>query len=64
MALYKSILVAKADLKMAMKVRMVKFGLIGIGALGPLMMLGTVALLVYGDPEIGALLLPSISAML
>lgn len=64
MALYKSILVAKADLKMAMKVRMVKFGLLGIGALGPLMMLGTVALLVYGDPEIGALLLPSISAML
>ena len=64
MALYKSILVAKADLKMAMKVRMVKFGLIGIGALGPLMMIGTVALLVYGDPVIGALILPSISAML
>ena len=64
MALYKSILVVKADLKMAMKVRMVKFGLIGIGALGPLMMIGTVALLVYGDPVIGALILPSISAML
>ena len=64
MALYKSILVAKADLKMAMKVRMVKFGLIGIGALGPLMMIGTVALLVYGDPVFGLLILPSISAML
>ena len=64
MALYKSILVAKADLKMAMKVRMVKFGLIGIGALGPLMMIGTVALLVYGDPVFGLLILPSISTML
>lgn len=64
MALYKSILVAKADLKMAMKVRMVKFGLIGIGALGPLMMIGIVALLVYGDPVFGLLILPSISAML
>ncbi len=64
MALYKSILVAKVDLKMAMKVRMVKFGLIGIGALGPLMMIGIVALLVYGDPVIGLLILPSISAIL
>ncbi len=64
MALYKSILVAKADLKMAMKVRMVKFGLIGIGALGPITMIGTVALLVYGDPVFGLLLLPSISTLL
>ena len=64
MALYKSILVAKADLKMAMKVKMVRYGLIGIGALGPITMLATVALLVYGDPVFGLLLLPSISTML
>ena len=64
MALYKSILVAKTDLKMAMKVNMVKYGLIGIGALGPIMMIAIVALLVYGDPVIGVLLLPSISTML
>ncbi len=64
MALYKSILVAKADLKMAMKVKMVRYGLIGIGALGPITMLVTVALMVYGDPVIGVLILPSISAIL
>lgn len=64
MALKKSMLVAKTDLKMAMKVNMVKYGLLGIGALGPIMMLATVALLVYADPVIGLLMLPSISTML
>lgn len=64
MALYKSILVAKTDLKMAMKVNMVKYGLVGIGALGPITMLATVALMVYGDPVFGVLILPSISTML
>ncbi len=64
MALKKSMLVAKVDLKMALKVNMVKYGLIGIGALGPIMMLATVALMVLGDPIIGVLLLPSISTML
>lgn len=64
MALNKSILVAKTDLRMAMKVNMVKYGLLGIGALGPIMMLAIVALLVYGDPVLGLLLLPSISSML
>lgn len=64
MALYKSILVAKTDLKMAMKVKMVRYGLIGIGALGPITMLVTVALMVYGDPTYGVLLLPTVSPML
>ncbi|MGY5871509.1 MAG: ABC transporter permease subunit [Candidatus Thorarchaeota archaeon] len=64
MTLKKSMLVAKTDLKMAMKVNMVKYGLLGIGSLGPIMMLAIVALMVYGDPVIGMLLLPSISTML
>ena len=64
MTLYKSVLVAKADLKMAMKVTYVKFGLLGVGALGPIMMIAIVALMVFGDPVIGILLLPSISAMM
>ncbi|TFH05373.1 MAG: hypothetical protein E4H14_12870, partial [Candidatus Thorarchaeota archaeon] len=64
MTLYKSMLVAKTDLKMAMKVTYVKYGLIGIGALGPIMMIGIVAVLVFADPVIGLLLLPSISAMM
>ena len=64
MALYKSILIAKTDLKMAMKVTYVKFGLIGVGALGPIMMVAIVALLVLGDPVFGLLILPSISAMM
>ena len=64
MALSKSMLVAKADLKMAMKVTYVKFGLIGVGAIGPIMMISTVALLVLGDPVFGLLILPSISAMM
>ncbi|TFH11041.1 MAG: hypothetical protein E4H14_01430 [Candidatus Thorarchaeota archaeon] len=64
MALYKSMLVAKADLKMALKVTYVKYGLIGIGAIGPIMMIGIVALLVLGDPVIGLLILPSIDAMM
>ena len=57
MTLKKSMLVAKTDLKMAMKVNMVKYGLLGIGSLGPIMMLAIVAV-------IGMLLLPSISTML
>jgi ABC-type Na+ efflux pump permease subunit len=64
MALYKSIIVAKTDLKMAMKVNYVKFGLIGVSAIGPIMMIAIVALLILGDPVTGVLILPSISAML
>ena len=64
MALYKSMLVAKADLKMAMKVTYVKFGLIGVGAIGPIMMISIVALMVLGDPVVGLLILPSITAMM
>ncbi len=40
----KSMIVAKADLKMAMKVRFVKYGLIMAGAFGPLM-----AILLFGS---------------
>ncbi|MGY5880306.1 MAG: ABC transporter permease subunit [Candidatus Thorarchaeota archaeon] len=64
MALYKSMLVAKADLKMALKVTYVKYGLIGVAALGPIMIIASVALIVYFDPVIAVLILPSLSAML
>ncbi|TFG99292.1 hypothetical protein E4H12_03250 [Candidatus Thorarchaeota archaeon] len=64
MALYKSLLVARADLKMALKVTYVKYGLIGIAAIGPIMMISIVALIVFADPVFAVVFLPSLSAML
>ena len=64
MALYKSLLVARADLKMALKVTYVKYGLIGIAAIGPIMMISIVALIVFDDPVFAVVFLPSLSAML
>ena len=54
MALHKSMLVARADLKMAMKVSYVKYGLIGIAALGPIMMVALVLVIALLDPATAA----------
>jgi len=64
MVLYKSMLVARADLKMALKVSYVKYGLIGVAAIGPIMMIAIVGLMVFGDPVVAVAILPSISVML
>jgi ABC-type transport system involved in multi-copper enzyme maturation permease subunit len=50
MAINKSMLVAKADLKMALKVTYVKYGLIAVAALGPIMILAIVGLLAFSIP--------------
>jgi ABC-type Na+ efflux pump permease subunit len=57
-------LIAKADLKMALKVSYVKYGLIFIAAIGPVMMIAIVALMVLGDPVFAVSYLPSLSAMM
>jgi ABC-type Na+ efflux pump permease subunit len=64
MALKKSMLVARNDLKMALKVSYVKYGLIMVVAIGPIMMIAIVALMVYSDPVLAVAFLPSLSAML
>jgi len=68
MALHKSMLVARADLKMAMKVSYVKYGLMGIAALGPIIMVGLVLLIALIDPASAAATLgmmdPLLSPML
>jgi len=64
MVLYKSMLVARADLKMALKVSYVKYGLIGVAAIGPIMMIAIVGLMVFSDPVVAVAILPSISVML
>jgi len=47
MGLNKSMLVAKTDLKMAMKVNYVKYGLVATVAIGPIMILATVGLIAF-----------------
>ncbi len=47
MAFHKSMLVARTDLKMAMQVGYVKYGLILVAALGPIMILAIVGLLAF-----------------
>jgi ABC-2 type transport system permease protein len=62
----KSMIVARADLGMAMKVRYVKYGLIGMGALGPAMaLLLVVSLAGLGAPaEVLAFMSPMIAAVI
>lgn len=47
MTLHKSMLVARTDLKMALQVGYVKYGLIGVAALGPIMILAIVGLMAF-----------------
>ncbi|MFW9956636.1 MAG: ABC transporter permease subunit [Candidatus Odinarchaeota archaeon] len=64
MALQKSMLVARADLKMAMKVNMVKYGLILIAAVGPVMLIATVLLIALTAPTVAAATLTMIDPLL
>jgi ABC-2 type transport system permease protein len=52
MTLQKSMLVARADLKMAMKVNYVKYGLIAIAALGPVMLIAIVIMVAFAAPSV------------
>ena len=47
MTLHKSMLVARTDLKMALQVGYVKYGLIGVAALGPIMILALVGFMAF-----------------
>ncbi|RDE14140.1 MAG: hypothetical protein C4K48_07425 [Candidatus Thorarchaeota archaeon] len=64
MALHKSMLVARADLKMAMKVSYVKYGLIAIVSLGPIMLVGLVFLIALLDPATAAATLTMMDPLL
>jgi ABC-2 type transport system permease protein len=57
MAFHKSIIVAKADLRMAMKVNMVKYSLVLIAAIGPIMLVGIVLLMALTAPTIASSML-------
>lgn len=50
MALKKSMIVAKADLGMALQVKMVKYSLIIMGAMAPIMLIGLVLLIAVSAP--------------
>jgi ABC-2 type transport system permease protein len=68
MALKKSMIVARADLRMAMKVNMVKYSLVMIAAIGPIMLIAIVLLTALSAPSIAtatlAILDPLMSPML
>ena len=69
MARSKSMIVALADIRMALKLRMVKWGLVVSAALGPLMTIGLVAgpALIFTGPELEmmtAIIMPMAAAML
>lgn len=64
MALQKSMLVARADLRMAMKVNYVKYGLVVIAALGPVMLIFTVLLIALTAPTVAAATLAMIDPLL
>ena len=67
MILDKALVVAKADLKLAMRVKMVKYGIIGMSAMGPVtavfMIIITGMALPSGDPQI-AIIFPMASTIL
>ncbi|MFW9975147.1 MAG: ABC transporter permease subunit [Candidatus Thorarchaeota archaeon] len=70
MGLDKSLIVAKTDLKMALQVGYVKYGLILVAAIGPIMVLATVGLLAFAVPSEAEFLIimqmtsPTISPMI
>ncbi len=70
MNLDKSMTVARADLRMALKVSYVKYGLIGTAAIGPIMVIATVGLFVFTAPSstelyvLMQMMSPTISPML
>ncbi|MFW9910919.1 MAG: ABC transporter permease subunit [Candidatus Thorarchaeota archaeon] len=54
MALRNSMLVARTDLRMAMKVKMVKYSLLVMAAMAPIMLIGLVLLLALSTPAVAA----------
>lgn len=64
MALQNSMLVAKADLRMAMKVSFVKYGLIAIAALGPVMMIVMVLAIALTAPSVATATLVMLDPLL
>ncbi len=67
MNLSKSLVVAKADIKMAMNYKYVKFGVLGMGAMGPLFSVLSVPMIYILDPNASSyieFILPYISSML
>lgn len=69
MAFSKSLIVAKTDLKMALKVSYVKYGLVLVAAVGPIMILLLVGFLAFTAPAVEAvfvlqLMSPIISPMI
>lgn len=63
MALNKSIIVAKSDLRMALKVTYVKYGLIAIAALGPIMLILTIGSVAILDPVSAQFVIPMLDAI-
>lgn len=64
MALKKSILVARADLRMAMKVKMVKYGLFIMAAMAPIMLIGLALLLALSAPAVATSLIAMLDPMM
>jgi ABC-2 type transport system permease protein len=64
MALKKSMLVARADLRMAMKVKMVKYGLFIMAAMAPIMLIGLALLLALSAPAVATSLIAMLDPMM
>ena len=64
MALGKSILVARADLRMAMKVKMVKYSLVMTTAMAPIMIVALVLLLALSAPAAAVAIIAMLDPML
>lgn len=64
MALRKSMLVARADLRMAMKVKMVKYGLVMMTAMAPIMLIGLVLLLALSAPAVVVTMITMLDPMM
>ena len=64
MALRKSILIARADLRMAMRVKMVKYGLVMTAAWAPIMLVGLVLLIALSAPAIATTTITVLDSML
>jgi len=63
-ALRKSMLVARADLRMAMKVKMVKYGLVMMTAMAPIMLIGLVLLLALSAPAVVVTMITMLDPMM
>ena len=64
MALRNSMLVARADLRMALKVKMVKYGLVMMAAMAPILLIGIVLLLALSAPSIVVATITMMDSML